>query len=79
MNPDDQDFNRESIFNERIKVLRDKGYRGFRIVRHERKWDGMLITAKNEHKKVVTAIGETSEEAFKKIIDQIDQLLENDF
>jgi hypothetical protein len=79
MTEDNQDRHRESIFNERIRILRDKGYRGFRITRHERKWDGVLITARNEHGQVVTAFGDTNEEAFKKIIDQVDQLLENNF
>jgi hypothetical protein len=79
MNEDNQERNRESIFNERIRILKDKGYRGFKVSRHDRKWDGVLITARSDEGQVVTAFGETNEEAFKKIIDQIDQLLEDNF
>ncbi|MGM0589580.1 MAG: hypothetical protein ACQETE_14250 [Bacteroidota bacterium] len=72
----EEDYNRDAIFNERIKVLRDKGYRGFKITQQKRKWDGLLIKAENDSQITISAHGETDEEALKKLIDQIDEILE---
>lgn len=67
---------RSPIFHERIKELKDHGYRGFRIIQSKEKWGGLKVSAQNTQGQTVTATGETDEEAFKKLIDEIDYFAE---
>lgn len=72
MSYQDQSDERSPVFHERIKELKEHGYRGFRIVHSKDKWDGQKVLAKNKSGQTVTASGETGEEALKKLIDEID-------
>lgn len=67
---------RENIFHERTTILKKHGYRGFTVQRVVRKWGGVKVTAKNNEGQVITASGETTEEAYKKIIDNVDLALD---
>lgn len=66
----------DPIFHERIHVLTNRGYRGFRITKNQQHWEGVKITASNHAGKIVSSSGNTEEEALKKLIDQIDLVLD---
>ncbi|MDX1636362.1 MAG: hypothetical protein R3281_00240 [Balneolaceae bacterium] len=71
-----QDEEHDNVFHERISIMREKGYRGFSVQATQKKWDGIQVTARNSKGRTVSAFGETDEEAYKKLIDKIDQALE---
>lgn len=78
-NPNDdrqQDRDESTPFHERITILKNQGYRGFSITKSESKWDGIEVTATSESGDTLKASGETGEEAYKKLIDQIDFTLD---
>jgi len=62
----------DPIFHERIHVLTERGYCGFKIIKKSQHWDGVSITATNHEGKVLSSSGNTEQEALKKLIDQID-------
>ncbi|MGF1671356.1 MAG: hypothetical protein ACFCU6_12980 [Balneolaceae bacterium] len=70
------DSEERSALHERINILKKKGYLGFSIVNTDRKWDGCKVTARNDEGKVISAEGESIEEAYKKLIDRIDLVTE---
>ncbi|MFN1834155.1 hypothetical protein AB2B38_002740 [Balneola sp. MJW-20] len=70
------DEDRGVIFNERIRLLKENGYRGFHISEIHQDWDGFSITVKNESAKIISTNGETQEEAFQGIIDKIDMIFD---
>ncbi len=71
-----QDRDHENVFHERISILKDQGYRGFTINKVQGEWDGVQVTATNGRGRSLTGSGETKEEAYKKLIEKIDQALE---
>ncbi|MDZ7691121.1 MAG: hypothetical protein U5K69_08290 [Balneolaceae bacterium] len=71
-----QSQNRDNIFHERIAMLRDHGYRGFRVQKTQQLWDGVEVTAQNYRGRAISAAGETKDEAYTELIDQIDLALE---
>ena len=73
---DDNFEDREYVFHERIKILRERGYRGFTIARESSSPAGIELTATAQDGKVLTTHGETRDEALKKMIDQIDLVLD---
>lgn len=68
--------NHDPVFHERPHLLATKRYRGFSISNREQHWEGVKITATARSKKFISATGSTEHEALKKLIDQIDTLLE---
>lgn len=72
---DKQEKNQENIFHERVAILREEGYRGFGIKETQRKWGGIRVIANNNKGMVLSASGETGEEAYAKLIDKIDWML----
>jgi hypothetical protein len=64
----------QSRIQERINILKDRGYLGFLVVNTKRKWDGCEVTARDKTGKVVTSEGESIDEAYKAMIDRIDQI-----
>lgn len=66
----------DAPMHERINLLNTEGYRGFKITQKKQKWDGIEIDAGNSSNKLLSASGETGEEAFKKLIDLIDLTLD---
>ncbi|MGD8747031.1 MAG: hypothetical protein PVI44_01070 [Balneolaceae bacterium] len=66
----------DPVFHERIHVLSERGYRGFKITNKQQHWDGLKVTASNNAGKIVTSAGNTEQEALKKLIDQIDLILD---
>ncbi len=72
----DRDHDRETVFHERINKLKKEGYRGFTIASEAgSEWE-IKITATDPAGKVLTSGGETKEEAFNKMIDLIDNVLD---
>lgn len=71
-----QDQDRDPVFHERPNLLAKKSYRGFSVRKHEQHWEGVKITAANKSGKSVSATGNTEHEALKKLIDQIDMILD---
>jgi hypothetical protein len=71
-----RDDDHDSVFHERPHLLAKKGYRGFSISNREQHWEGVKITASKRGRKSISATGSTEHEALKKIIDQIDMLLD---
>lgn len=66
----------DPVFHERPHLLATQGYRGFSIKSREQHWDGVKITAFKRGRKSISATGSTEHEALKKIIDQIDMILD---
>jgi len=70
------DSDPDPVFHERIHVLTERGYRGFKITKKQQHWEGVKVTATNRTGKIVSSNGNTEQEALKKLIDQIDLLLD---
>lgn len=70
------DEDRGVIFNERIRLLREKKYRGFHVSEIHQDWDGVSVTVKNDQGTILKSSGETQEEAFRQVIDSIDQIMD---
>lgn len=70
------DEDRGVIFNERIRLLREKTYRGFRVSEIHQDWDGISLTVKNGQGNTLKCSGENQEEALQRAIDAIDQLVD---
>lgn len=71
-----QDEERSPVFHERVSMLQKKGYRGFTVKKIQEGFSGVQISVKNNAGRIISESGETNEEAFKKIIDKIDLILE---
>lgn len=65
-------MNRDPVFHERINILKNEAYRGFTIVSEKSKGPEIEVTATNLKGRILSAVGETKEEAFKKLVDLID-------
>lgn len=70
---------RDNIFHERISVLKNLGYNGYTVTKEEQNWNGVQVTVENENGRKVSADGETIEEAYTKLIDNIDLSLDDHF
>lgn len=68
---------RESSLQERVNMLNRMGYRGFTVKSCNRKWDGVEVKVVNSSGKVFTAEGETVDEAYGNVIEEIDLLLDS--
>jgi len=75
---DDRSYDRDSdpVFHERPEMLSKKGYRGFSVDNATKHWDGIKITASNNKGIKLSASGDTEKETLKKLIDQIDMVLD---
>jgi len=75
---DQQSYDRDQdpVFHERPNLLATKAYRGFSIDHSTSHWNGLKITVANSKGMKLTASGETEQETLKKLIDQIDLLLD---
>ena len=69
-------MDRDNLFHERINVLKDQGYRGFSVASIKGEKGEFNVTASNEKGRKLTANGETKEEAYKKLVDLIDNTLD---
>jgi hypothetical protein len=79
MKPDNDfyDEDRDSVFHERIDILKDQGYRGFTVSGGTKSQGGAEIFAKNISGITLKTKGGTKEEAYKKMIDLIDHTLDD--
>ena len=69
-----RDDDLKSALRERIEILKKTGYLGYKIVKTNRKWDGCEVMARNSKGKVLTAEGESIEEAYGTLINRIDHV-----
>lgn len=67
----------DPVFHERPDMLATQGYRGFSISNREKHWEGVKITVSGRGGKSATATGSTEHEALRKLIDQIDMMLDD--
>ncbi len=75
----EQKMDRDHIFHERVNILKSDGYRGFVVTSEKSKGPEIEVTATNLQGKILSAGGETKEEAFKKIIDLIDTTIDDHY
>lgn len=69
----------DNVFHERANILREQGYQGFTVSNKRNKWDGVQVTVENSDGRTVSAWGETQEEAYTNVIDNIDRLLDEPY
>ena len=75
---DESTYNeRESSLQERVNMLNRMGYRGFSVKSCNRKWEGVEVKVVNSSGKVFTAEGETVDEAYGNVIEEIDLLMDS--
>lgn len=66
----------ESDLSERVKTLKEVGYRGFMISGSKQKFEGVEIIVENKKGMMLNAEGDNLEEAYKNMVDLIDQALD---
>jgi hypothetical protein len=72
------EFNPNSSLQERVNILKDQGYRGFALSKSSQKAEGAVrVVAKNNKGILLTADGESLDEACENLIDQIDYTLDD--
>jgi len=69
-----KDDDLKSAVQERIGILKKTGYLGYKIVKTDRKWEGCEVMARSLEGKVLTAEGESIEEAYGNLVKRIDQV-----
>ena len=62
-----------TAFHERVGLLNHQSYCGFKIASLEEEHDGVRVHVKNHKDHELTAWGSDQVEAFKKVIDRIDE------
>jgi len=74
----DETYNdRQSSLQERVNMLNRMGYRGFSVKSCKRKWDGVEVKVVNSSGKVFSAEGETVDEAYGNVIEEIDLMMDS--
>ncbi len=74
----DRDEMNRSVLQERVNLLKDQGYRGFKLVGGRSKSaDVVLVTVENGKGVQFTSEGETPDEAYENLIERIDMLLDD--
>lgn len=76
MSGSERNSHRDNAFHERASMLNKEAYRGFTVSKVRKQWDGVQLTVRNAKGLEVTASGENNEEAFAKVIDKIDLILD---
>lgn len=74
-----QKQDRNNVIHERINVLNDQGYRGFTITGVRKEWEGFRVLARSDNGLIISASGDTKEEAYSNIIDNIDQVFDEPY
>jgi hypothetical protein len=73
----DDRHEQESVLQERINILKDKGYRGFTVDKGKSKFDGVKVSVKSSAGRELVSEGETLDEAFENMIELIDYTLDD--
>jgi hypothetical protein len=69
---------RRSALQERINILKTKGYRGFRLFKGSQKPEySFEVSASNSKGQVLIAVGDTLDEAYENLIERIDITLDS--
>jgi len=74
---EEMDRGLDSVFHERINMLKDQGYRGFEVSGGHQRAGGVEVTAKNQSGRTLSAQGESMDEAYENMIELIDQVLDD--
>mgnify|MGYP001179511193 CR=1 FL=1 len=74
---EEMDRGTESVFHERVNLLKDQGYRGFRVARGQERVGGVQVTVTNQKGRTLSAQGESMDEAYENMIELIDHLLDD--
>lgn len=74
---DEMNEGRESALQERVNYLKDQGYRGFTVKSTKKKFEGVEVIVENDKGKVLTAEGETPDEAYENTVELIDIAVED--
>jgi hypothetical protein len=69
--------NREANLQERVNLLKNIGYCGFKIKGSQSKFDGVEVSVENSKGKTLTAEGETIDEAYENAVEAIDYYVDN--
>lgn len=73
-----EDMNRESVIQERVNLLKDQGYRGFRLSKgHQKAEESFEVAAVNKKGLILTADGDTLDESYENLIEKIDYTLDD--
>jgi len=71
-------LNRKSALQERVNILKKKGYRGYRLSRSSQKPEySFEVSASNSYGSVLIAVGDTLDEAYENLIERIDITLDS--
>ena len=74
----DRDDMSRSVLQERLNLLKDQGYRGFKLAGGRPKSpDVVLVTVENGKGVQFTSEGETPDEAYENLIERIDMMLDD--
>ena len=74
----ERDEMNRSVLQERVNLLKDQGYRGFKLAGGRPKSsDVVMVTVENGKGVQFTAEGETPDEAYENLIERIDMLLDD--
>ncbi len=73
-----EDMFNTSALQERVNTLREHGYRGYRVVGGKGKVEGAVqVSAERTSGRILTAIGDTVDEAYENLIEKIDITLDS--
>jgi len=73
---DEREMDHNSVFHERLNILKNQGYRGFSVTGGQEKWSGVELISTNSSGKKLKASGETETEAYENMIELIDRTLD---
>lgn len=67
----------KAIIQKRIKILKERGYRGFQLSNEKGAFENTIeVGARSKTGIMIIAIGKTIEEAYENLIERIDQTLD---
>lgn len=64
--------NRKGVSQKQINILNKQGYREFTIISLSKEWEGFWILARNDNGLIISASGNTEQQAYNKLINNID-------
>jgi hypothetical protein len=76
----ENDMHTHSTIRERVNILRDQGYRGFSLFGGKQGLEGSFrVSAKNSKGILLTADGDSLDEAYENMIEKIDYTLDDHY
>lgn len=74
---EEMDRGLDSVFHERINMLKDQGYRGFEVSGGHQTPGGVEVIVKNQKGRTLSTQGESMDEAYENMIELIDHVLDD--